>query len=152
MFGYDSFTDDEREQYKQFQEEIITSLNSKQDNIYGFQYSPDQLAAYYKTIAADRSNIKYGREFVSRYDIDKLVDMLVICNAAQIRDFRDILFAVYRNATRNSFVAADIDAMMNLRNRLIAERKAGRLSEDRIINLQMDYLISNLEGFIKQLS
>lgn len=31
LFGYDSFTDDEREQYKQFQEEIITSLNSKQD-------------------------------------------------------------------------------------------------------------------------
>ena len=152
LFGYDSFTDDEREQYKQFQEEIITSLNSKQDNIYGFQYSPDQLAAYYKTIAADRSNIKYGREFVSRYDIDKLVDMLVICNAAQIRDFRDILFAIYRNATRNSFVAADVDAMMNLQNRLIAAKKAGRLSEDRIINLQMDYLISNLGGFIKQLS
>ena len=78
--------------------------------------------------------------------------MLVICNAAQIQDFRGVLFAVYRNATRNSFVAADIDAMMNLRNRLIAERKAGRLSEDRIIKLQMDYLISNLEGFIKQLS
>ena len=78
--------------------------------------------------------------------------MLAICDAAQIHDSRGILFAVYRNATRNSFVAADVDAMMNLRNRLIAERKAGRLSEDRIINLQMDYLISNLGGFIKQLS
>lgn len=152
LFGDDSLADDERVQYKRFRDEIITSLNSKQDNIYGFQYSPDQLATYYETIVADRTNIKYGREFVSRYDIDKLVDMLVICNAAQIQDFRGVLFAVYRNATRNSFVAADIDAMMNLRNRLIAERKAGRLSEDRIINLQMDYLISNLEGFIKQLS
>lgn len=36
-------------------------IDKKQDNIYGFQYSPDQLAPYYKTIAADRSNIKYGK-------------------------------------------------------------------------------------------
>ncbi len=71
LLGNDSFIDGEREQYKQFQKDIITSLNSKQDKNYGFQYSPDQLATYYKTILANRLSIQDGREFISRYDVDK---------------------------------------------------------------------------------
>ena len=152
LFGYDSFTDDEREQYKKFQEEIINSLGDKQDRIYGFQYSPDQLNEYYKTIVADRSNIRYGREFISRYDVDKLIDMLAACNASQIHDFRDILLAVYRDATRNSFIEADVQSMLDIIKKLNVKMEAGLFSKDRIVQWQIQHLINNLKMFINQIT
>lgn len=151
-FSYDYFTDDERVQYKQFQEEIIASLNDKSDNVYGFRYTPDELSAFYKAIATDRSNIKYDREFIGRYNTDKLLHMLIDCTAEQIQCFRDILFAVYRNAAKNSFVAADIQTMKDLRVKLKAAKEAGYFSDDRIVQLQVDYLTKNLDRFVTQIS
>ena len=152
LFGYDSFNDHERTQYKRFQEEIIASLNDKSDNAYGFQYSPDELSAYYKSIVADSSNIKYGRVFISQFDVDKLVEMLADCNAEQIHDFRGILFAIYRNAAKKSFVEADITTMQELQQKLNESLDTGRLSKDRIVLLQIKYLIDNLKRFAEQIS
>ena len=152
LFGDDSFSDEERVQYKQFQAEIVASLNEKPDNIYGFQYSPDELSAYYKSIATDRANIKYGRVFISRFDVDKLIDMLVDCNAEQIHDFRGILFAVYRNAAKKSFVEADVTTMHELQCKLNVALNSERFSKDRIVLLQIKYLIDNLKRFTEQIA
>ena len=151
LFGDDSFSNDERAQYRQFQTEVVASLNEKTDNIYGSQYLPDQLAAYYKTIVADRSNIKYGREFISRFDVDKLVNMLTNCSAEQIHDFRGILFAVYRNAPKKSFIQADTAAMQELQSKLSDALNEGQPSQDRIVMLQIKYLIDNLKRFAEQI-
>lgn len=152
LFGDDSFSDDERSQYTQFQADVVASLNDKRDNKYSFQYSPDELSSYYKTIATNRANIKNDREFISRFDIDKLIDMFVDCNAEQIHDFRGILFAVYRNAAKNSFIDADVTAMQELQSRLNEALNTGQFSKDRIVLLQVKYLIDNLKRFEEQIN
>lgn len=152
LFGDDLFSEEERVQYKQFQAEVVASLNEKPDNIYGFQYSPDELSAYYKSIATDCANIKYGRVFISRFDVDKLIDMFVDCNAEQIHNFRGILFAVYRNAAKKSFVEADVTTMHELQYKLNVALNSERFSKDRIVLLQIKYLIDNLKSFTEQIA
>ena len=139
-------------EYRAFREEILDSLNAKNDEIAGFAYTPEEIASYYRNIARERGNIQVSREFVSRYDVDKLVDMLMHCNATQLDDFRGILWAVYRYATKGSFIENDIETMQCLLKKILEKQENDKLPADKIVRYQFKLLIDNLERFIKQLS
>ena len=142
----------EAEEYKIFKKEILGSLNATVDEIGGFGYTPEELPDYYVDIAHDRSNIQSSREFISKYDVEKLMAMLIRCDSAQLQDFRGILFAVYRYATKGSFIENDIETMQQLLAKILEKKEHDGLPADRIIRCQFDFLISNLERFINQLS
>ena len=152
FIGEDPTDETEAEEYRAFRKEILDSLNAKEDNIGGFTYSPEELSDYYTDIAHESGNIRTSREFISKYDVDKLVEMLMNCDASQLHDFRGILWAVYRHATKGSFIENDIETMQQLLEKILEKQGNDALPADRIVRHQFKFLISNLKLFINQLS
>lgn len=142
----------EAAEYKIFKKEILDSMNTRSDEIGGFTYTPDELSDYYTDIVHKRENIQTGRAFISKYDVDKLLEMLMQCNASQLDNFRGILWAVYRHAIKSSFVEDDIETMRQLSERILGKQESNELPADRIVRHQFKFLIDNLAYFIDQLS
>ena len=108
-------SENEKKQFDDFKKEIITALKQTNDNsIRGFAYTPSKLENYYEEIARNKTEVAATHEFLSKFDIDRLVNMLMKCTAAEIDSFRDILWAIYRNARRGDFLASDVHAMHSL--------------------------------------
>lgn len=152
FIGEDPTDETEAEEYRTFRKEILDSLNATDDEIGGFSYTPEELSNYYVDIVHESSNIRTSREFISKYDVDKLMEMLVHCDASQLHDFRGILWAVYRHATKGSFIENDIETMQQLLAKILVKKENDELPTDRIVRHQFKFLIDNLNHFIEQLS
>lgn len=142
----------EAELYESFKNEILTSLYYKPDIESQFEYTPEELQEYYHAIVKEKDNIKNTRQFISKYDVDKLLAMIMSCDGKQLHDFRSILFAVYRNATYASFIENDVETMSLLAEKLENKKENDELPPDRILRHQIGWLIQNLRDFIKQIS
>lgn len=116
-----------------------------------FAYNPDDLAKLYTDICQDKNNYTNDHRFLSKYDMNKILDMLLECSAAQLNDFRDILLAIYRYAGIDDFDEKDIDDMKLLLN-LIEEKRNGKHHWDKIQLMQINWLCLNLNDFISQMS
>lgn len=127
--------------------EVIAYDEPKND----FAYNPDDLARLYTDIC--RGKIKYLNEhrFLSKYEMNKISDMLLECSATQLNDFRDILLAVYQYAGVDYFDEKDIEAMKLLLE-LIEEKRNRKHHWDKIQLMQINWLCSNLNDFISQMS
>ena len=146
-------SENEKKQFDDLKKEIITALKQTNDNsIRGFAYTPSELENYYEEIARNKTEVAATHEFLSKFDIDRLVNMLMKCTAAEIDSFRGILWAIYRNAQRGDFLASDIYAMHSLITELEQKKSNEELPEDRIIRLQITLLIQNLHKHIQQIS
>lgn len=152
LLGFDNASKCENEQYMSFKKEILSALDEKSDTVHGFSYTPEEISEYYKTVVKEENNISASHEFLGKFDSDRLINMILICNSEQIDDFRGILWAVYRYAHKGSYLESDVDTMRNLVISLENKKEEGSLPADRIIRLQIDMLIGNLRGFIEQLS
>lgn len=152
FIGEDPSDEVEAAEYKAFRKEILDSLNARDDEIGGFTYTPEELAAYYRDVVHERGNIQINREFISKYNVDKLMEMLMHCDASQLHDFRGILWAVYRHATKGSFIENDIETMQQLLEKILEKQENDELPADRIVRHQFKFLIDNLNHFIEQLS
>lgn len=152
FIGEDPSDEVEAAEYEAFRKEILDSLNATDDEIGGFAYTPEELSNYYVDIVHESSNIRTSREFISKYDVDKLMEMLMHCDASQLHDFRGILWAVYRHATKGSFIENDIEVMQHLLEKILEKKENDELPADRIVRHQFKFLIDNLNHFIEQLS
>lgn len=152
FIGEDPSDEVEAAEYKAFRKEILDSLNATDDEIGGFAYTPEELSNYYVDIVHESSNIRTSREFISKYDVDKLMEMLMHCDASQLHDFRGILWAVYRHATKGSFIENDIEVMQQLLEKILEKKENDELPADRIVRHQFKFLIDNLNHFVEQLS
>ena len=88
---------------------------------------------------------------LSRYDQVRVVEMLMEATSKQIDDFRGILFAVYRYAVKGQFDEKDINSMKNLLILLEGKCKSDN-PWDKIQQMQINMLKSNLTQFIKQMT
>ena len=146
-------TGNEKTQFDDFKKAILAALTrTNYNSIGGFTYAPSDLEEYYREIVKKRFQIAATHEFLSKFDIDRLVNMLMKCTAAEIDSFRGILWAIYRNAQRGDFLASDIHAMHSLITELEQKKSNEELPEDRIIRLQITLLIQNLHKHIQQIS
>jgi len=152
FIGNDPSDETEAEEYRAFKKEILDSLNAMEDKIGGFTYTPEEIANHYNDIVREKSSIQNSREFISKYDVDKLVEMLMRCDASQLHNFRSILWTVYRNASKGSFIENDIETMQLMLGRILEKQENNELPADRIVRYQFKFLISSLELFINQLS
>lgn len=143
----------EKRQFDNFKKEIIAALKKTNDNyIRGFTYIPSDLEKYCGEITRNKAEIAATHEFLSKLDIDRLVNMLMKCTAAEINSFRDILWAIYRNARKGNFLASDVRAMHSLLGALEQEKNKDDLPKDRIIRHQINLLIQNLLVHIQKIS
>ena len=123
-----------------------TLLMEAKKNI--FTYNPPDLGDYYKEICKNKNKYIFDHQFISKFDVNKIYQMLLKSNAHQISDFRGILLAVYRNAGNKQFIENDIEHMNELYNLL---DNAENNNWDKIQLMQIRFLKENLKTFIKQL-
>lgn len=139
-----------KEKYKDFLRKISEAIEYE-NNKTVFLYEPDNLSNFYTDICRNKDHYISGHQFISKYDQSKIVDMLLKCSAAQLQDFCEILFAVYRHAGKNEYDEKDVEAMKELLE-LVNERKNGEHHWDKIQVMQINYLCYALEQFIKQMT
>ena len=82
--------------------------------------------------------------------VKKLVHKLVQKSTSeQLQDFREILLAVYHNATKGEFDEKDIEAIKQLLKML--EENNSESQRDRIQLEQIEWLKYNLRDFIRHM-
>ena len=142
-------TDEEKELFETFKRDIKESIKISQQDTGDFSYRPVEI----KELQEKADSItQYSHRFISLYDLEKMVDMLFLCTAQQIDEFRAVMFTVYRNALPEQFEVDDCEFMKKMLV-LIETRKINLPNGfDRISLLQINYLCDNLKNFINQLS
>lgn len=147
-YSFDS--DEERKEYKSFLEKLEREC-VKNNSLLEFSYAPKDIEEFYHSIFDKKDRVITSKKFLSMLDDDRIVDMLENSSAWQIDIFREVLFLIYRNASKNMFDEADVISMKKIKENL--ENRLSKTDKwDRIQKLQISYLISNLSEFIEQLS
>lgn len=141
----------EKEDFDNFVKELSDSMNIKSEHD-NFSYNPDDIADLLNCVIKEKNKINGNHVFLSRFNIERIVEMLFHSSSKQISDFRDILFAIYRHASKAEFIEADIMAMRELLM-LVQERVNSRNYDmDKIQVKQLQWLCGNLNTFISQMS
>ncbi|MDE6434377.1 MAG: KAP family NTPase [Lachnospiraceae bacterium] len=146
---YDIEDDILKEKYEYFIKKLAEAIEFEQEQA-SFSYEPNALNELYTDICMDTAKYTRGHQFISKYDLTKIISMLLDSSSAQIDDFRGILFAVYRDARKNEFDEKDVEALRKLLE-LVEETRNGEHNWDKIQLMQINWLCLNLEQFIKQI-
>lgn len=138
-----------KEKYKDFVKKLNEAFEFEQEQA-SFSYEPNALNEFYSDICKNTMKYTRGHKFISKYDLTKIISMLLDSSSAQIQNFRGILFAVYRFAGKNEFDEKDVDALHKLLG-LVEVTRNGEHNWDKIQLMQINWLCLNLEQFIKQM-
>lgn len=142
---------EEKEEIKIFFEQLADSMNFKIPKN-DFSYDANDIKKLYEYTAEEKNKISRDHEFIGRYDVNRLVEMLFSASAKQMEDFRDILFAVYRYASKSDFIEDDVKAMKEMLELVHEKLNSQNHDIDKIQIKQLDWLCSNLKTFISQMS
>ena len=93
---------------------MIEAIDFEKESI-EFAYKPSELNEFYYDVCLNTEKYSRGNQFISKYNSEKIIEMLKGCSARQISIFREILFVVYRNAYKNEFIEADIEALRKIK-------------------------------------
>lgn len=151
---YDNLEENEKAEYKKFTELLSESMNFR-NHQNDFSYKPSDIKELYDSVLKERYKIRSNHEFISRYNVSQLVEMLFDASSKQIMEFRDVLFAVYRHAGKADFIETDISTMKELLQMIqekINSNDYQNYDIDKIQLLQLRYLCINLKTFITQMS
>lgn len=144
------FVEGEKEEYDDFVSQLTESMNDKgEQNI--FSYDPDDVKDLYDYVIKERNNISQNHEFIGRFNINQLIEMLFNASAKQIGDFRGALFAVYRYASKADFLETDVATMKEMLRLIETKLDAKDYDMDKIQLKQIDWLCGNLRKFISQM-
>ena len=90
--------------------------------------------------------------FLSKFNIEQIVEMLFQASSKQISDFRGTLFAVYRHAGKAEFIEADMMAMRKLLTLVQGRVDSKNYELDKIQVKQLHWLCGNIKSFVTQIS
>lgn len=145
------FEADEKEEFDHFIKELSESMNSK-CAMDSFSYDPNDIGDLYNYTIKEKNKISGNHAFLSKFNVEQIVEMLFCASSKQINDFRGTLFAVYRYASKAEFIEADVMTMREIL-RLVQERVNSRNYDmDKIQVKQLQWLCGNLNTFISQMS
>lgn len=136
--------------YEEFLKQLAESI-SFENKQQMFSYAPQDIEELYNNVCRNTCDYITGHRFLSKYNIDNLVEMLLKSSSEQLQDFRWILFAIYRHAGKGEFDEKDIETMKQLLAK-VEEKYDGENPWDKIQLMQIKWLKSNLKGFIEQMS
>ena len=145
------FEGDEKAEFDNFVKELSDSMNVKyiQDS---FSYEPDAIAGLYDYAIREKNKISGNHAFLSKFNIEQIVEMLFHASSKQISDFRGTLFAVYRHAGKAEFIEADMMAMRKLLTLVQGRVDSKNYELDKIQVKQLHWLCGNIKTFIAQIS
>lgn len=145
--------EDEKQQFMNFTESLKDAVDLSNCKIPIFSYEPKDICSfYYDNVIKNEAKMTAGHTFISKFDLEKLVEMLFNCTSAQLDDWRGVMFAIYRHSTKADFLEKDrffMEELIEKINELLSEKKG---TIDRIVLLQINFLIDNMKTFVKQLS
>lgn len=141
--------DAEKNQYKAFINELKEALKHSASDI--FSYSPEDLNVFLNQLHANKGNYIQNHVFISKFNIEKLADMIFRCSPSQLEEFRAIMTLVYRNANSHEFLEDDIDAMKSLKNKVNEKIANCGENTDRIVLQQFRWIVENIDMFIENL-
>lgn len=128
---------------------MTNSLIAKKETLFSFDYSPKSINKFGKDAEKHRGKILESGEFLSRLDVDKIVDMLKMCSAIEIHEFRMTFLSIYRYDNLWDYFKSDEKALREL------SEKVKTLLDydgfDKIQKKQMEYFINNLDGVLGKL-
>lgn len=142
----------ERQLFEDFMQSIKEAINTSVHSKLDFSYRPEEIVSLYQKVIKNEAKMITGHTFISKFDLEKTVNMVFQCNPAQLQDWRGILLAIYRNASKRDFLDMDCSFMNKLVVRIQNILPEREKHMDRIALLQIRYLLSNLEEFIEKLS
>ncbi len=138
------------EEYHDFVNLLLETIEAESTQT-DFSYKPEEIKDFYEKINRETDLYIRNHKFISRYSYRDIIEMLKNSSSRQIHDFRGILFVVYRNANKGDFDEKDIIVFNKLKEGLQAQLQK-KNKWDKIQILQIDFLISNISDFVKQLS
>ena len=142
----------EKSEFTDFSQALRDAVGVSTHTAFDFSYKPDDIHSFYIYITRNKGKVTAGHAFISKFNVDRLLDMIFVCSPNQLHDWRGVLWAVYRNSTRADFLETDRIFMEELINKLSSRLSEGKSGMDRIVLFQMDLLVKNLQKFIEQLS
>lgn len=148
---------DEEDQFIKFSKCIIRALNSAShsDETHEFSYALSDIESLRDFVIENKEQVLLQHKFLSKFDLSKLVEMILKCKPSDLDIFRGILQTVYEDAIRNDFLAADITFMKSLKDKLEKSTPPNKFplkNLDKILLLQIKFLVKDLTRFIEQLS
>lgn len=129
-------SDSEKAEFVDFSKELREATNHS-STVLGFFYSPEEISPYYNK---NKEQVTSGHAFISKFDLDKLLDMVFICSPAQLQDLRGILLAIYWRSTKGDFMESDAEFMKELVSKINDTLPEKSASMDRIVLMQVKYL------------
>lgn len=161
FWPFDEFDSDEhKKRFFQIRDKITMALQEESKISNKWDYSPDTIQDFHNTLSRHENEIILKKRFISDFDINKLVDCVFSCNASQLQEFRSILFLFYRLASPLSFKKEDCEYLQKFLVEIIAREAEEKLKIergqrekfDKIVLKQIQWLKSNIEGFIERMS
>lgn len=144
------FEEEEKEELEIFWGQMSESMNIRNSQN-DFSYNPDEIANLYNYVINEEQRLRKDHEFLSRYNVNQIVEMLFHASAKQIDDFRGVLLAVYRNARKADFIEADVNAMKEILELVQRKINSQDYEIDKIQIQQLNWLCRNLKTFISQM-
>ncbi len=133
---------EEQEEYAQIRDDMIRSLNEKDDMIPGFDYFPEQTAYLYDYVIKNEGRYYESKGFTKYLDIPKFVEMLFQCSPAQMDRARCTFVSLYRPVNIKDFFADDLPAIEELKKNIAINQNNSNL--DRVQKMQCQWFIDNL--------
>lgn len=137
-----------REEFEQFEKDAYEAIE-KDNTIDGFDYLPDQSKLFYKYVCDNEALFHSKRQFISLFDVEKLVYMFCNSSPSQKDDIRSTFLSIYSNVNAKVFFNDDKPALERLRAGIIEYINSG--VDDRIQLQQSNWFVSNLSEFIDSL-
>ena len=144
------FIEGEKEEYDDFVNQLHVSMNNKNEQD-DFSYNPDDIKELYDYVIKESNKISKNHEFICRFNINQLIEMLFNASAKQLDDFRGTLFAVYRYASKAEFLETDVVAMKEFLRLIQLKLDSKDYDVDKIQIKQFNWLCGNLRKFISQM-
>lgn len=134
-----------------FMSEMLSILSKKNKEAFSFDYTPERIDEFYNYVSEKRGDFINKRVFASKFDNEKLVELLENSSSKQIRTIRSCFLSVYSFSNINEFFMDDKESLKTLKekveNLIVTSHKI-----DKIQKLQLNYFVSNLDTFIEKLS
>ena len=147
------FSDDEKpevkKEFEQLKEDMTSSLAVKNLAIFDFDYDPKNIAEFQNSVFLHCDEVISEGAFMSRLNIDKIVEMLKCCTAANIQEFRGAFLSIYKSENIRYYLEDDKDTLEKLLD------KVRELSSydgfDKIQKMQIRFFEDNLNKIIAKL-
>ena len=142
-FFIDNISEDAKEEFAQLKTEMTDSLLAKKEPLFSFDYSPNSISKFREDTEKNCGKIIDSGEYISRLDIDKIIEMLKNCSAVEIYEFRKAFQSIYRFSNLRNYYQKDKEALLELSEKVNELQKSECF--DKIQLKQIEWFNDNVK-------